>query len=108
MGTLFPDSDEYPDYKPFPRTTTLGLGGRSVISVAVTCTLFGLCSIEEAHAHPIHEDHQPVDYRVTAMASSSSTSDPGAFIGSTDNSDVIRRHHERLRAAHRAATSSGS
>lgn len=74
MGSLFPHSDEYPDYGPIPRfTARLGHEG-PIVSLAIAATLFGLCPIVlEDHEHPIHEDHRPISYRVPAVAVSSTS-----------------------------------
>jgi hypothetical protein len=75
MGSLFPHSDQYPDYAPMPRfTARLGHEG-SIVPLAIAATLFGLCPIVlEDHEHPIHEDHRPISYRVPALAVSSTSS----------------------------------
>jgi len=78
MGTLFPDSDEYPDYTPMPRfTARLGHDG-PIVPLAIAATLYGLCPVVleehgQGHEHPIHEDHRPVSYRVSALAVSSTS-----------------------------------
>jgi hypothetical protein len=58
MGNLFPDSDEYPDYKRIPRfTARLGVNGPG-IPLAVAATIFGLCPVViEDHAHPPHQEY---------------------------------------------------
>jgi hypothetical protein len=78
VGTLFPDSDEFPDDEPMPRfTVRLGSNG-AIIPIAIACSLYGLCPIEiEDHSHPIHRNHEPIDYRVSALAVSSSSSSGG-------------------------------
>lgn len=75
MGTLFPNSAEYPDYEPIPRfTARLGHDG-PIVPLAIAATLLGLCPIVlEEHGHPIHEDNRPVNYRVPAFAVSSTSS----------------------------------
>jgi len=44
------------------------------VSLAIAGTMFGLCPVVlEQHGHPIHEDHQPLDYRVPAISVSSTS-----------------------------------
>src|SRR6185436_11388173 len=72
MGTLFPDSAEYPDYELFPRFSARPAYEGPNIPLAIAATLVGLCPvILEEHGHPIHEDYRPVNYRVPALAVSS-------------------------------------
>src|SRR5712664_3009324 len=72
MGILFPNSDEYPDYIPFPRWRPNADG--AVAWLAIAGTAFGLCPIMlEEHGHPIHGDDTPTSYRVSAIAVSSSS-----------------------------------
>jgi hypothetical protein len=72
MGNLFPDSEEFPDYKPMPRFR-LGLNG-PIIPLAIAGATFGLCPINiEEHGHAPHENHNPISYRAPAFAVSTSS-----------------------------------
>jgi hypothetical protein len=91
MGTLFPSSDQYPDYEPLPLfTARLGHNG-PIVLLAIAATLFGLCPVvPEEHGHPIHEDHRPLSYRVPALAvSSTSSGDNGTVAPSTGSLGVM-------------------
>lgn len=73
MGTLFEDSDDYPDYLEMPRFTARI--GDTVIPLCIAATLHGICPVVlEDHSHPTHEDHRPISVRLTAVGVSSTSS----------------------------------
>jgi hypothetical protein len=80
MGTVFPDSPEFPDHRPLP--TSFLTAKQEVACVGLTVGMYALCpKNEERHEHPPHEDHEP----------SFLVSDLGAGVSSTDGNGSASR-----------------
>jgi len=82
MGTIFENSDEYPDYIPMPRFTATVNG--VVVPLAVAATMVGLCPVElidHEQPHTPHQSHNPVGmvtlYEVSSSGVSSIAPDTG-------------------------------
>jgi hypothetical protein len=83
MGTLFTDSDEYPDYKSMPAFWVPALASKNAVKKVVM--VFGipiafwtLCPENpDRHEHPPHQDHAPFGYVEPVATNVNSTTGGG-------------------------------
>jgi hypothetical protein len=120
MGTLFPDSDEHPDYRRLASPVPTVYRGVATVTVAAVAT-FPICPAfpEDRHRDEApHQQHHPVEPTLTPwayVASGGSSNSGGAdvplsWMGNTldsANAVAIRNHVQRRWAAHLAMSSTG-
>ena len=82
VGTLFEDSDEYPDYVEMPRLSVyVYVPRKTILSLCLAATVHGVVAHEE-HDHVPHQDHTPRLVRLDAISVSSTSGNQAIAIPS--------------------------
>ena len=101
MGTVFPDSEEFPNHEALPTSWPDPFSKENISAWAIAGIVSGLCPALDGHVHGPEREYVPVPMMTPSVpgSGSSSIAPPPSHSSMFDSADaVIRAHHARRNA----------